>query len=210
MKLVYTFLLLCSITVCGQAPENSWHQPLKLLLKTLDTSRSVPVWQAGIDTLRGLTTAQPHEWLLQYYTGWACIQLSFRTSRTEAETWCNQAAPYVKKALEMQPGNTETLALMSYWLSARIKASPGRGAALGPDSRRYSDKAIEADSTNPRAYLMKALVVYYTPAVFGGGKKRAKPIVMTTAEKFAAFKPRSDLAPNWGNAIFEELAAVYK
>jgi hypothetical protein len=207
MRLIIT-LLFVSFSCLGQ--DTGWQQSLKTELNKLDTSKTFGVWKQSIETLESLTKEHPDEWLLQYYTGWACTQPSFQAPHGEAEPLTDKAESYVKKALALQPDNTETLTLMAYWLSARINAFPARGVTLGADSRNYADKAIAADSSNPRAYLIKALVTFYTPAVFGGGKKRAESIVQETTERFAAFKPRTALDPHWGNDICQQLAAEYK
>lgn len=201
------FALLLTILSGFASYAQSWQQPLQAELRILDTSKNISVWKQSIAKLEALTKANPDQWLLQYYTGWAYTQPSFQA---EAEKLSDKAEPYVKKALELQPSNTETLTLMAYWLSARINASKARGVTLGAESRSYAEKAIEADSTNPRAYLIKALVTYYTPAVFGGGKKKAEPIVQETTRRFAAFKPETPLDPHWGNDICQQLAAEYK
>jgi hypothetical protein len=205
MRILFTLLL---TTLTGFTSfSQDWQQTLQAELQKLDTSKNISVWKQGIVKLEGLAKAHPDEWLLQYYTGWAYTQPSFQV---EAEELSDKAEPYVKKALELQPSNTETLTLMAYWLSARINASKARGVTLGAESRSYAQKAIEADSSNPRAYLIKALVTYYTPAIFGGGKKKAEPIVQETAQRFAAFKPKNALDPHWGNDIYQQLAAEYK
>lgn len=207
MKLLFTLLL---TTVTGlTAFSQEWQQSLQAELQNLDTTKDFGRWTQSITRLERLTKANPNEWLLQYYTGWAYTQPSFQIQE-QAEDLTDKAAPYVKKALELQPSNTETLTLMAYWLSARINASKTRGITLGSESRNYAQKAIEADSSNPRAYLIKALVTYHTPAVFGGGKKKAEPIVQETAQRFATFKPKTALDPHWGNDIFQQLAAEYK
>jgi hypothetical protein len=205
MKLCFTLLL--TILTGFASFSQDWQQPLQTELTKLDTCKNIHVWKQSIAKLESLTKANPDEWLLQYYTGWAYTQPSFQA---EAEELSDKAAPFVKKALELQPSNTETLTLMAYWLSARINASKARGVTLGGESRSYAQKAIEADSSNPRAYLIKALVTFYTPAVFGGGKKKAEPIVQETTQRFAAFKPKSALDPHWGNDICQQLAAEYK
>lgn len=200
--------MLMTTAVSGQT-DSGWTRTLQQELKVLETAAPAD-WRPHVDTLLSMATAHPNEWLLQYYAGWSATQLSFKSDKTTAEALCDKAGPFVKKALQMQPGNTETLALMGYWLSARINAAPSRGAALGGESRSYAEKAILADSANPRAWLIKALNIYYTPAIFGGGKKRAKSTVDIAAAKFAAFKPANDLAPNWGGQIFETLMASYQ
>jgi hypothetical protein len=207
MKLIIT-LLFVSFSCFGQ--DMDWQQSLNTELHKLDTSRNFGVWKQSIDKLELLAKAHPEQWLLQYYTGWACTQPSFQLSREEAESLTERAEPYVKKALALQPDNAETLTLMAYWLSARINASPIRGVTLGSDSRSYANKAIAADTANPRAFLIMALVTYHTPAIFGGGKKKAEPIVQETAQRFAAFKPKTAIAPHWGNDIYQQLAAEYK
>jgi hypothetical protein len=205
MKAFFTLLLTLLTTGFVANGQNDWQQPLKDELKHLDTTADFTSWQQSAAKIGKLAEAHPQEWLLQYYTGWVYTQSSFRAPKGEAEPSTEKAEPYVKKALELQPDNTETLTLMAYWLSSRINANNARGISLGPESRNFSDKAIAADSSNPRAYLMKALVIYHTPALFGGGKKKAAPVAEEAGQRFADFKPADDLAPHWGNEIYMEL-----
>jgi hypothetical protein len=210
MKVFATLLLVLLTTGLIARGQADWKDTLKGELELLEKTTDFAAWQQGAERIALLATAHPEEWLLQYYTGWAYTQSSFRAAKGQAEPSTEKAEPYVKKALDLQPGNTETLALMAYWLSARINANNSRGLSLGPDSRNYSDKAIAADSANPRAYLMKALVIYHTPALFGGGKKKAAPLVEEAGQRFAEFKPKNDLEPHWGNEIFRELQKEFE
>jgi hypothetical protein len=189
--------------------QDSWQQTLKTQLEQMEKA-SPEKWPPHVKTLKNLAEQNPDEWLLQYYAGWAATQLSFRSSKSDAESLCDQAEPFVKRALELQPENTETLTLMGYWLSARINAVPTRGATLGEESRKYAEKGIAANPDNPRAWLVKALNIYYTPKLFGGGKQKAKSAVDTAGDKFARFKPSNALAPNWGQQIYDMLSANYK
>lgn len=205
MRAFTTFLLVLLTTSFIAQGQTDWKPSLKEELKQLDKTTDFTTWQHSAEKIGNLAAAHPDEWLLQYYTGWAYTQSSFIAPGEQAETATEKAEPYVKKALDLQPGNTETLTLMAYWLSARIKSHSSRGMSLGPESRTYSEKAIAADSANPRAYLVKALVVYHTPALFGGGKKKAAPIVEEAGQRFAGFKPKDELEPHWGNELYKEL-----
>ncbi|RFS20624.1 hypothetical protein DVR12_18860 [Chitinophaga silvatica] len=189
--------------------QSAWQNTLKTELEQLDKV-GPENWPAHVSALEKLAKQYPDEWLLQYYAGWSATQLSFRSGKAEAENLCNKAEPYVKKALDMQPDNTETLTLMAYWLSAKINAVPSRGAKLGVESRKYAEKGINANPDNPRAWLIKALNIYYTPKIFGGGKQRAKSTVDIAGNKFAAFRPNNTLAPNWGQQIYNVLSESYK
>ena len=59
-------------------------------------------------------------------------------------------------------------------------------------------KAQQLNPANPRACLVEANNVYYTPKMFGGGADKAKPLYEQAQAKFAAFVPAGPLAPNWG------------
>jgi hypothetical protein len=65
-----------------------------------------------------------------------------------------------------------------------------------------SDKMLKAakeqDPTNPRPYMLKGQGLKYTPEQFGGGCKTAKPELEMAMEKFNAFKPATELSPDWG------------
>ncbi|UYQ95052.1 hypothetical protein MKQ68_08085 [Chitinophaga horti] len=211
MKQILTYMLytlLLSTPLLAQDTTNNWQQSLAAELKTLDNSASVSVWKQSADKISGLANEHPKEWLLQYYAGWANTQASFKSDSPEA--LCDKAEAHVKKALDMQPSHSETLTLMAYWMSAKINAQHSRGVTLGSQSKKYAERAIEANPANPRAYLVKALVIYHTPAMFGGGKKKAKPVVEQAAQKYASFKPKSQLDPDWGENIYEELAKKYQ
>ena len=74
-------------------------------------------------------------------------------------------------------------------------------------SMKYSRMVTEAvaqakalNPANPRAYLVGANNVYYTPSVFGGGAEAAKPLYEEAKAKYAAFQPASPLAPSWGQS----------
>ncbi|QJB39265.1 hypothetical protein HF324_15920 [Chitinophaga oryzae] len=208
-RVLLLFLMITGGMTTLSAQDSSWQATLQGQLQVLEKS-APPQWPAHADTLAQLAGAYPQVWLLQYYAGWAYTQLSFKAEKKKAEEYCDKAAPFVKKALEMQPHHTETLTLMGYWLSARINAVPSRGASLGAESRQYAEKAIDADPANPRASLVKALNIYYTPAIFGGGKKRARSTVVETGEKFSRFTPADALSPNWGKNIYDVLNASYQ
>ena len=80
-----------------------------------------------------------------------------------------------------------------------------RGAQYGPISGAFLDQAIQLDPANPRPYLMKGTSAFYTPEQWGGGKDKAAKLFQTALEKYEAFKPADNLAPNWGEARTKDL-----
>lgn len=107
MKALFTILLLltCHITFA----QDAWQQPLQKVLTQLDTAKTYGTWQRNIESLEDLTRAHPDEFLLQYYTGWACTQSSFQAPKGQAEpltekaeTWCTIPLPSLAVAKRKQ------------------------------------------------------------------------------------------------------------
>ena len=67
------------------------------------------------------------------------------------------------------------------------------------------EKAMNEDPNNPRPYYLKGQNLKYTPEQFGGGCKVALAELKTAMDKFAAFKPATELHPTWGKPRVEQL-----
>ena len=80
-----------------------------------------------------------------------------------------------------------------------------RWQEYGQASGSNIEAAMQQDPANPRPYYLKGQGLVYTPEQFGGGCKTAKPILETAMEKYASFKPVSEISPNWGKKQVEGL-----
>jgi hypothetical protein len=72
------------------------------------------------------------------------------------------------------------------------------------------EKAKQQDPTNPRPFYLQGQNLKNTPEQFGGGCKTAKPLLETAMQKYEAFKSESDIHPNWGKQITEQLLSQCK
>jgi hypothetical protein len=70
--------------------------------------------------------------------------------------------------------------------------------------------AKQIDPNNPRVYLMEGQVIFGTPAAFGGGKDKAKPLFEKAVQLYQAEKPASTLQPRWGKSSAESMLALCK
>jgi hypothetical protein len=75
---------------------------------------------------------------------------------------------------------------------------PNRWQKYGQISEMAVAAAKKINPENPRIKLLEGQSIFYTPEDYGGGKKKAEPLLKEALEKFAAFKPASILHPNWG------------
>ncbi|MCE2742617.1 MAG: hypothetical protein LW701_03485 [Fluviicola sp.] len=95
-------------------------------------------------------------------------------------------------------------ALISY----REKDSKRRDLYLDM-ANKYYDKVKEikpndSNPNNPRIYYLKGAALFYTPKMFGGGGKKAKPFFEQAKPLFPTQDTSSVLIPTWGERQTDE------
>lgn len=179
-------------------------------LVRLEKARTSQALQQAANDLERVAEAQPNNWYAQYHTAYAYAEIAHKAEKKEIDALCDHAEKYLARAEKLRPGDAETHVLAAYMISARIKVNPMfRGADLGKKSKERLDKALKADPTNPRAYYVRGMGIYNTPAIFGGGKKKAKPYLDMASQKYNSFKAESSFSPTWGKAGLAQMLADY-
>ena len=154
--------------------------------------------------LERAATVAPTDWLPPYYQAYALVISVFQSPGADGDAQdkvLDQAEAALALARQRKGDESELLTMQAYTYQARLGVSPMLR------SMKYSRLAAAAvaqakalNSNNPRAYLVGANNVYFTPSMFGGGAGPAKPLYEEAKAKFAAFQPASPLAPSWGQA----------
>ncbi|UYZ59505.1 hypothetical protein [Hymenobacter latericus] len=143
----------------------------------------------------------PADWLPRYYQAYALMLTTF-VSKEEGDVkdkYLDQAEAALAKARKLRGDESELLVLQAYIYQARLGISPMiRSMKYSQLVSETIEQAKKLNPANPRAYLVLANNVYYTPKMFGGGAEAAKPLYEEAKARFAAFKPASEVAPNWG------------
>lgn len=75
-----------------------------------------------------------------------------------------------------------------------IGLSPAKAIYLGPRNARYIKRSMEADSTEPMAWIEGGNSLFYRPAIFGGSKEEALAYFLKAARLFEE-KDQDDM--NW-------------
>lgn len=179
-------------------------------VKDSDLSRQTLQTLAG--DLERIALASPDHWHAQYYAAYAYIELAFRAPKKDIDQLCDRAQEFLDQAIKLRPNESENHVLKAYLLSAKINVNAMfRGASMGKESKAELDRALELNPENPRAHYVRAMGIYYTPAVFGGGQKKAKPHLDRSAEHYqqAASADRHPLDPQWGHQAVKELLHSY-
>lgn len=198
---------LCTGLACGQSLE----ELLTPKVAALDTAGNPNTIRQLANDFERMALAHPRNWYANYYAAYTYTLLALTAEKEQIDALADNAQEYLDVATSIRPDDAENHILMAYLLSARINVNPMlRGASMGRDSKTHLTAALEQDPENPRGLYVRGMGIFHTPAVFGGGKKKAKPFLDKALEMFNAPNDRAPLAPRWGKKETARLLMEYK
>jgi hypothetical protein len=147
-----------------------------------------------------IATAEKNAWLPYYYAALCKINYGFmQKDMSGNDVHADAAEIFINKADSLAPLNSEISCAKSMLASLRMLVNPQqRFMQYGTLSEKALKLAIAQDSTNPRPHFLKGQGLKGTPEQFGGGCKVAKAHLQMAVDKYATFKPATDISPNWG------------
>lgn len=208
-----SFLLLCT-SFClftTTVPAQSLEELLVPEIAGLDTAESTDALQQLANNIERIALAHPKSWHANYYTAYSYTLLAFAAPKDEIDAISDRAQEYLDLALAIRPYDAENHILAAYLLSARIDVNPMvRGASMGRESKTHLTTALQQEPNNPRGLYVRGMGIFHTPAVFGGGKKKAKPFLERALEFFDTSNDAAPLDPRWGRRETAQLLKEYK
>jgi len=208
MKKLIIVSVLVSLSIVSFGQSDKYVAAMKNNIAALDTSFKDP---ANLLTLSNnferIANAEKNQWLAYYYAAFCQVNYGFmEKNKDKVDGYADKATDLINKADSLMPNNSEISCIKSMIASCHMMVNPmQRWQEYGQESNGNMEKAMEQDPNNPRPYYLKGQGLKYTPEQFGGGCKTAKPALQTALDKYATFKPASELAPNWGKAQVEML-----
>ena len=181
---------------------------MKKNIAALDTSFKNPQDLLTLaNNFERIANAEKNQWLAYYYAAFCQVNYGFMLKeKDKVDGFADKATDLINKADSLMPNNSEISCIKSMIASCHMMVDPmSRWQEYGAESNGNMEKAMQQDPTNPRPYYLKGQGLKYTPEQFGGGCKTAKPELQTALDKYATFKPASELDPNWGKAQVEML-----
>ncbi|MBS1496394.1 MAG: hypothetical protein JSS85_05805, partial [Bacteroidetes bacterium] len=119
--------------------------------------------------------------------------------KSKCDAIADKATSLLNKADSLSPNNSEISCVKSMIAICHLLVNPmQRYMEYGMASETALQDAMKQDDSNPRPYYLKGQTIKNTPEQFGGGCKAASDILNIALQKYASFKPVSDLYPNWG------------
>lgn len=202
-------IIVClAITATGMYAQSAkFHDAMSKSLTEMDTCKTDAQFMAVANKFERIALAEKNQWLPYYYAALARTTATFMTNdKNTIDATLDVAQKFANAADSLEPKNSEITLLKSMILLGRISVDPmTRGMQFGMQSAMLNQTAMQLDPSNPRTYLIMGQSLFYTPEQFGGGKAKACPQIMTAIEKYKTFTPASDLHPNWGKEMAEEM-----
>ena len=204
--IIASFLLLFAAGSFAQSEK--YIGAMKKNIAGMDTSFKNPVDLLTLaNSFERIAIAEKSQWLAYYYAAFCQVNYGFmQQDKDKVDAIADKATDMINKADSLMPNNSEISCIKSMIASCHMMVNPmQRYMEYGPESSSNMEAAMKQDPTNPRPYYLKGQGLKYTPEQFGGGCATAKPEFQTALDKYAAFKPASELSPSWGKTQVEAL-----
>lgn len=204
-----TFILI--LTLCGvlqaQAQSDKYVQAMKQKLVLFDSAKTTAELQAASAAFERIAEAEKTQWLPYYYAALAQARVGFNDKAADKEVLAAKADELLTKAEAIEK-NADLWSVRNMIATIQMLVDPmTRWQTYGAKASAAIQEGLKLDPNNPRLYYLQGMSVYGTPAQFGGGKDKAKPIFekAVAAGKAEQIKP---LHPNWGLKESEKMLAL--
>ncbi len=208
MKKLLLFSFVLMISSASLAQSEKFSAAMKKNLEAMEVSFKSPTdIIAMANNFERIANAEKNQWLPFYYAAFCQVNGAFmEQDKGKVDGIADKASALIAKADSLSPNNSEISCIKSMIASSHMMVNPmQRWQEYGAESSSNLEAAIAQDPTNPRPYYLKGQSLKYTPEQFGGGCKTAKVELQNSLDKFSAFKPASELNPNWGKEQVENL-----
>jgi hypothetical protein len=213
MKKLFLLAAVSFLVTGAFAQSDKYVATMKANIAAIDTSFKNPANLLDLaNKFERIATAEKTQWLAYYYAALCQVNYTYmEQDKTKIDAIADKASELIDKADALQPNNSEISCIKSMIASAHMMVNPmQRFMEYGPEAQSFIDAAMQQDPTNPRPEYLKGQGLKYTPEQFGGGCATAKPVLQSSLAKHNAFKPASEIHPNWGKQRVEMLIGECK
>ena len=198
----------CFLMLTSFAQNEKFIGAMKKNIADIDSGFKNPSYLLTVaNNFERIANTEKSEWLPYYYAALCQVNNGFREKdKSKVDAIADKATILINKADSLNPNNSEISCIKSMIASCHMMVDPmTRWQEYGAESSGNMQAAMTQDPTNPRPYLLKGQGLKYTPEQFGGGCKAAKPVLQNALDKYATFKPASEIAPDWGKEYAQKL-----
>lgn len=203
-KTLFLFALLAGLAC--QAQSDKYVAAMQKNLTLLDSAKSIDQLQSVAATFERIGDAEKTQWLPFYYAALAQTWVGWIPDTKDKDANSRKINAYLAKAEAIEK-NAETYAVENMSATQQMLVDPqNRWMTNGKDASEALQKGLTLDPNNPRLYYLQGMSLFNTPAQFGGGKDKAKPLFEKSVSLFKAAEPKP-LYPTWGQKQAEDMLA---
>ena len=204
-SLIISMLLLSFSNLFAQNP--AYTKAMEGLVAEIQGTQFGTSLQASANKMERIAATEKTEWLPNYWVAYCYMMDSYSEKDDDKkDLLLDKADVFVEKIEKLNPKSEEVEILKANIANARMAVSPSiRWMTYGGKVSKAIGAAQKINAENPRIALLEGQGLFYTPAMFGGGKDKAKPVLEKAMQQFAKFKPVSNLYPNWGESTVKWL-----
>ena len=213
MKKLLLSAIILFIALTSFSQSEKFTQAMKKNLGAMDSSFKNPADLLKLaNSFERIASAEKNQWLAFYYAAFCQVNVGFmEQDKSKVDAIADKAASLIATADSLAPNNSEISCIKSMIASCHMMVDPmTRWQEYGAESSSNMEASMSQDPSNPRPYYLKGQGLKFTPEAFGGGCATARPALETALEKYATFKPASELHPSWGKQIAQQLIATCK
>ncbi len=190
------------------ANAQDYKQVLQNTFLAFDTTMNVEVKTQQSNKLSLISKKYANEWTSHYYNAYSKAQLSYmEKDDAKKDAYLDEGEKELEEAKTLLgKDNDETYVLAAMLANARLAVKPqARWQKYGKLFEENLEKAKAMNANNPRIYYLYGTSKFFTPKMWGGGKKVALPY-FEKADSLFAKQPTGDITViTWGkeaNAYF--------
>jgi len=202
-----TFVLIALLTgLACQAQSDKYVAAMQKNIALLDSAKSIDQLESLAATFERIGDAEKTQWLPYYYAALAQTWVGWNPDTKDKDANSRKINAYLAKAEAIEK-NAETYAVENMSATQQMLVDPqNRWMTNGKDASEALQKGLAADPNNPRLYYLQGMSMFNTPAQFGGGKDKAKPLFEKSVALFKTAQPKP-LYPTWGQKQAEDMLA---
>ena len=215
MKKLIAVISLCMCTMFTFAQNEKFVKAMAPKVAAMDTTRNTNNLKELANGFERIAIAEKTEWLPYYYAALATVNMGYTMmdnpmsgDASKIDPVTDKAEALLMQAEALSKNNSEIYVVKKMINSLRMIVDPqNRYMVYGPVAQEALETAKQLNPENPRVYLLEGQDKYFTPEQFGGSKTEAKKLFETASQKYAAFKPVSNLDPAWGKGTLQYFMA---
>lgn len=189
--------LVLVMPLCAQSDK--YMKAMQYELEKAGKAKLSDEFQVTANNFARIATAEKTEWTAWYYAAFYNMLMNFNEQDVaRRKGFISLAISQVNEGLKTKPLETELMVLRVMLYFAQMSLDPMTAMSLMPEANAMLDEASLLDPDNPRIYLTRAEAIFNMPVEFGGGKDKARPVLLVAKEKFDKFVPANSISPVWG------------